>query len=148
MIIMTKEPLLVSACLLGIECRYNGEIKVSENVAALADKYTLIPVCPEILGGLKTPRPAAERRGNYVFNKEGFDVTEHFLKGAEETAKMAAEHGCKQAVLKENSPSCGCGVIYDGTFSSKRIKGNGVAAEFLLKMGVNIVGENNLEKLK
>lgn len=148
MIMMTKEPILVSACLLGIECRYNGEIKVSENVAALADKYNLIPVCPEILGGLKTPRPAAERRGNCVLNKEGFDVTEYFQKGAEETGKMAAKHGCKQAVLKENSPSCGCGIIYDGTFTGKKIKGNGMAAEFLLKRGINIVGESDLTKLK
>lgn len=145
---MEKEPLLVSACLLGIKCRYNGEIKTTEAVAALAERYNLVPVCPEILGGLATPRPAAERRGEAVFNKEGIDVTKPFVLGAEKTVEMAADLGCRQAVLKANSPSCGCGIIYDGTFAGKKIAGNGVAAEHLLKINVHIVNEESLEALK
>lgn len=145
---MIKEPILVSACFLGIKCRYNGEINTNEAIASLTDKYELIPVCPEILGGLVTPRPAAERLGEIVINKEGEDVTSYFKLGAERTAAIAVEHDCQQAVLKAQSPSCGCGIIYDGTFSGKKITGNGVAAEKLLAMNINVVNENTLQNLK
>lgn len=145
---MLKEPILVSACFLGIKCRYNGDINTHKEIASLSEKYNLIPVCPEILGGLVTPRPAAERLGELVVNKEGQDVTSYFKLGAERTAAIAAEQGCQQAVLKAQSPSCGCGIIYDGTFSGKKIAGNGVTAEKLLAMNVNVVNENNLQNLK
>ena len=145
---MLKEPILVSACFLGIKCRYNGDINTHKEIASLSEKYNLIPVCPEILGGLVTPRPAAERLGELVVNKEGQDVTSYFKLGAERTADIALEHGCQQAVLKAQSPSCGCGIIYDGTFSGKKIAGNGVTAEKLLAMNINVVNENTLQNLK
>lgn len=145
---MDKESILVSACFLGIKCRYNGEISTNEEIVALGDKYNLIPVCPEVLGGLFTPRPAAERLGELVVNKEGEDVTSYFKLGAEMTVAIALKHGCQQAVLKAQSPSCGCGLIYDGTFSGKKIIGNGVTAAKLLEMNINVVTENTLQSLK
>ncbi|MGL5206636.1 MAG: DUF523 domain-containing protein [Acidaminococcaceae bacterium] len=145
---MPKEPILVSACFLGIKCRYNGDVNINSEIAALSEKYNLIPVCPEILGGLFTPRPPAERLEKLVVNKEGGDVTAFFKLGAERTAAIAVENGCRQAVLKAQSPSCGCGVIYDGTFSGNKIAGNGVTAEKLLAMNINIVTETNLQALK
>lgn len=146
--IMDKEPILVSACLLGYKCRYNGETQTEEKIMALAEKFNLIPVCPEILGGLMTPRPAAERQGNSIIDKQGNDVTKEFILGAERTADIAVANACKQAVLKARSPSCGCGIIYDGTFTGKRIVGNGVTADKLLQMNINIVNENALHNLK
>lgn len=145
---MNKEPILVSACFLGIKCRYNGEINTNDEIASLSEKYELIPVCPEVLGGLVTPRPAAECLGELVINKEGEDVTSAFKMGADKTAAIAMERCCQQAVLKAQSPSCGCGIIYDGTFSGKKIAGNGVTAAKLLAMNINVVNENTLQNLK
>lgn len=145
---MAKEAIIVSACLLGIRSRYNGEEAVSEEVSLLSRKYELIPVCPELLGGLSVPRPPAEILGGRVIDKEGADVTANFILGAEKTAEIAERHGCSQAVLKARSPSCGAGVIYDGTFSGKRISGNGITADRLFSLGINIVSEDNLNALR
>ncbi|MDO4329400.1 MAG: DUF523 domain-containing protein [Lachnospiraceae bacterium] len=135
--------ILVSACLLGICCRYNGEGELDPQVAELMKEHQLIPVCPEILGGLPTPRVPAERLGNQVITKENQDVTEAYARGAAETLKLAKLYGCTRAILKERSPSCGSGRIYDGTFSRKQIDGYGVTAELLEKNGIQTAGESN-----
>ena len=105
----------------------------------------LIPVCPEQLGGLPTPRTASERSGDRVINQAGEDVTVQYQKGAEEALKMAKLYGCKRAILKERSPSCGCGIIYDGSFSRQTVPGNGVTAELLLNHGISVFGASVLE---
>ena len=135
---------LCSACLLGVKCRYDGKSMTNDKVIALAKKEILFPVCPEQLGGLPTPRIPSEQRGGGVFNKEGVDVTEQFMRGAEETLKIAQIMGVKAAILKQISPSCGCGKIYDGTFSGKIIKGDGVTAALLKKNGIKVITEEEL----
>ena len=126
--------ILISACLLGVCCRYDGASKPHPEAVALAERHELIPVCPEQLGGLPTPRLPAERQGNAVRTRES-DVTEQYRRGAEETLKLCKLFGCEAAVLKERSPSCGCGEIYDGTFTGTLRTGNGVTAELLLETG-------------
>lgn len=139
--------ILVSACLLGVCCKYDGGSNESEKVLKLKDKYHVIPVCPEQLGGLVTPRTPAERSGQEVLTKDGRRVTEQFQKGAQETLKLARFFGCQAAVLKERSPSCGSGVIYDGTFTGTRIPGDGVTAELLKKNGIKVYTEQETEFL-
>lgn len=143
-----KETILVSACLLGVNCRYDGNHGENEDVLALLDKYHVVPVCPEQLGGMETPRSASERRGeNTVINQSGQDVTAFFVKGACETLKLAKIFGCKKAVLKERSPSCGHGMIYDGTFSGNKIPGSGVTAALLRENGIEVIGESRILSL-
>lgn len=137
---------LVSACLLGTACRYDGQSKVHPLAAALLKKHTAIPVCPEILGGLSTPRPPAERKGNGVFTEIGADVTENYHRGAQEVLKLARLYGCAVAILKERSPACGAGEIYDGSFTHTLTGGFGVAAELLEKSGIRVLGESQLEE--
>ena len=139
--------LLVSACLLGAKCRYDGRDNRLDQAARLLELHTCVPVCPEQLGGLSTPRVPAERRGDRVIDQEGRDVTAAFQRGAEETVRLARLCGCQAALLKERSPSCGCGSIYDGSFTGPLIAGNGIAAEALLASGVAVIGESEIEKL-
>ena len=138
-----KEPLLVSACLLGTDCKYNGGNNAlpPEQLAALEAKYRLVPVCPERDGGLPTPRVPSERRGERVLNREGEDVTEAFRKGAAIALQTAEKAGCRLALLKERSPSCGSGRIYDGSFSGTVISGDGITAELLKEKGLAVYGE-------
>ncbi len=142
-----KEKLLISACLLGTPCRYDGKSVVCEKACLLSEKYELVPICPEVTGGLKTPRIPSERSGDRVINKEGGDVTRNFINGALEALKLAKEEGIKKALLKERSPSCGRGRIYDGSFSGKLVEGDGVAAELLMKNGISVYTESEIEKL-
>lgn len=139
--------ILISACLLGIRCRYDGAGKFDPCIKQLLDRHHLIPVCPEIYGGLSTPRDPSERAGDKVLNKKGRDVTAAFFKGAEETLALAKLFHCEYAILKERSPSCGHGKIYDGTFSGTLMNGNGVTAELLEKNGIRVLGESEMEKL-
>lgn len=138
---------LVSQCLLGARCRYDGRCAAKEDVCQAARDGGWIPVCPEILGGLATPRVPAERRGERVVNKEGADVTDAFFRGAEEALRIALLYGAHYALLKERSPSCGCGEIYDGTFSGARIPGDGVTAAMFRANGIEVYGESKLEAL-
>ena len=133
-----KPKLLVSACLLGTPCRYDGKSKKNEAVCALAERFELIPVCPEVYGGLPTPRPPAERCGDRVLTEAGADVTAQYRRGAEAALQLARLYNCRAAILKANSPSCGHGTIYDGTFSGKKIPGSGVAAELLEQNGIAV----------
>ena len=141
---MEREAVLISGCLIGLCCRYDGKQKRNKNIAALMEKYYLIPVCPEQLGGLKTPRNPSEIREGRVISS---DVTAEYRRGAEEAIKLARLFGCKKAILKERSPSCGFGKIYDGSFSGRLIDGNGVAAALLAANGIEIYGESGIESL-
>ena len=138
--------LLISACLLGCRCRYDGASKRHPMAEALACRHALVPVCPEQLGGLATPRPPAERRGDRVVTREGGDVTEAYRRGAEEALRLCRLTGCEAAVLKERSPSCGRDSVYDGTFSGTLRPGDGVTAELLRAAGIPVYGESELEK--
>ena len=139
--------LLISACLLGVCCRYDGASKPHPLVERLAEKYTLVPVCPEQMGGLATPRAPSERQGDRVVAKTGADVTAQYRKGAEEAWRLCRLFGCEAAVLKERSPSCGSGEIYDGSFTGTLIPGDGTAAELLKSKGVPVYGESRIEEL-
>ena len=141
------DKVLVSACLLGKPCRYDGKSKADARVLALAERYELIPVCPEQLGGLPTPRDPSERQGARVVMASGRDVTEAYRRGEEAALALCQQNGCEAAVLKEKSPSCGCGQIYDGTFSRRLTAGDGVTAEALKAHGITIYGESDVEKL-
>ena len=143
------EKILISACLMGRNCKYNGGNNglPPEIVEKLREKYQLIEVCPECDGGLSTPRLPSERRGEKLINSAGDDVTAQFKKGAELALKTAIENGCRKALFKERSPSCGSGVIYDGSFSKSLKAGDGVTAELLKKNGIEIIGESKLNLL-
>lgn len=140
--------ILVSACLLGENCKYNGGNNKNENVIALEKEHTLVPICPECFAGLSIPRVPSEIKDGKVFSKNGEDLTEAFNDGAEKALYVAEESGCQIAVLKERSPSCGFGKIYDGSFSGKLVDGNGIAADLLYKHGITILGESRVEKIK
>ena len=142
-----KEAILISACLLGVRCRYDGGSKPQEPILRLMEKYTLIPVCPEQLGGLPTPRLPSERIGAQVVMKDGTDVTAAYRRGAEEALRLARLFGCRRAVLKERSPSCGHGVIHNGLFNGGLVEGDGVTAELLLQNGIAVYGESEWEML-
>ena len=107
----------------------------------LAKEHTLIPVCPEVLGGLPTPRPPAERQGERIVNAEGVDVTAAYRRGAEEVLRLCRHHGADGVILKDMSPSCGTNGIYDGSFTRTRVPGLGVTAELLLSAGVTVLDE-------
>lgn len=139
---------LVSMCLLGTNCRYNGIPQADEAVVELLNRQdiTLIPVCPEQLGGLPTPRTPSEQQGDKVVNERGEDCTEAFVRGAKEALRLAGLYGCEAAILKERSPSCGSGSVYDGTFSHTQIPGDGVFAGLLKENGIRVFGESALQE--
>ena len=139
--------ILVSACLLGVACKYSGGDNACPAVLALAGRHTLIPVCPEVYGGLPTPRPPAERQGTCVVTEQGADVTAQYQKGAPTAVQLAKLTGCAAAVLKKNSPSCGCGQIYDGTFTHTLTAGSGLTAEALLAAGIPVYNEDTCDTL-
>lgn len=144
-----RKTVLVSACLLGVCCRYDGKGNPNSEVLALLDRddVILIPVCPEQLGGMPTPRIPSERQSGRVVNRAGEDVTASFRKGAEEALRIARLYDCRYAIFKERSPSCGCGRIYDGSFTGTLTDGNGVTTELLLQEGIRVCGESQIETL-
>ena len=142
-----REKLLISACLLGENCKYSGGNNYEPLTEALGERFELVPVCPECLGGLTSPREPAERVGERVLSRTGEDWTAAFYLGAERTLEIARREGISQAVLKERSPSCGYGAIYDGTFTSTVVPESGVTAELLEGSGVQIIGESAIETL-
>lgn len=139
--------ILVSACLLGRKCRYDGgsfdPARISEHLTG----HQLIPVCPEQLGGMATPRTPSERDGERVFARDGEDVTAAFYAGARMALALAQQEGCRCALLKERSPSCGSSLIYDGSFTGRKIPGEGVASELLRRHGIAIFSEEQLDEL-
>jgi uncharacterized protein YbbK (DUF523 family) len=151
-----EDPVLVSACLLGLRTTFRGSHNENAAVLALGERRRLVPFCPEQLGGLSTPRPPAEIQGGggaevlagsaIVETEDGTDVTDHFLRGAHQAACLARLVGARGAVLKARSPSCGVGRIYDGTFSHRLRPGSGVAAALLEQEGVEVLTEEDLER--
>ena len=133
----------MSACLLGVCCRYDGQSKADDRVLSLMGKHGLIPVCPEQLGGLPTPRCPCEIRGGRVIAGDGTDRTAEYEKGADEALRLYRLFGCEAAVLKAKSPSCGAGQVYDGTFSGRLTRGSGVTARRLMENGVPVYTEKN-----
>ena len=139
-----REVVVVSACLLGVRCNHRGESSPSAAVAALAGRYRLVPVCPETAGGLPTPRPEAEMQpGGGVRTRDGADVTDAYRRGADAAVALATAVGATGAVLKARSPSCGSSEVYDGTFSRRRIGGQGVAAAALVAAGLAVRSEED-----
>ena len=139
--------ILISACLLGVACRYDGRTKPldKEIIERLKKQFHLIPVCPEIMGGLPTPRlPSEISPEGKVMRKDGQDITENYRQGAKEALRLAEIFGCETAILKERSPSCGAGQIYDGSFTNTLTSGNGIAADLLIRSGIRVVGETAL----
>ncbi|MBR3280233.1 MAG: DUF523 domain-containing protein [Clostridia bacterium] len=137
---------LVSACLAGINCKYNGKNNYNEKVFNLVKEGKAIPVCPEQLGGLMTPRIPSEIKiidgKRRVINKEGQDVTEQFEKGAQEVLRICKEFNIDKVILQPRSPSCGVGKIYDGNFNGTLIDGNGITADLLIENGIKILKED------
>ncbi len=142
-----KTKILVSACLLGENCKYNGKNNKNEEVIALSEYFELIPVCPECFGGLPIPRVPSEIRDGRVYSKDGADLTDNFLTGAEHTLYIAKESNCPAALLKERSPSCGFGTVYDGSFSATLCEGNGITAQLLSDNEIAVFGESKVKKL-
>ena len=140
--------ILVSGCLLGIDCRYKGDNCLCSQVAELAKEHTLIAVCPEQLGGLPTPRDPSERQGDRVISVNGADVTKNYLAGAEAALRLALLNGVKIAILKSRSPSCGSGLIYDGTFTGTLVPGDGCFAAMLREEGVPLYTEKDRDAVK
>ncbi len=142
-----KPKLLISACLLGIPCRYDGASRANENINILSEHFDLVPICPECDGGLTTPRHPSEIVGNRVLNSAGKDVTAEYALGAELAVKTALDIGCKFALLKARSPSCGNIDIYDGTFTKTLIVGKGITAKALVNAGVKVFNEEQIDAL-
>ena len=136
---MDKPRVLISLCLLGAQCRYDGQCKPPlAELALLQARFDLIPICPEQLGGLATPRPPAERRGSRVVTASGLDVTDAYVRGAQQVLQLARQFSCRAAILKAKSPACGSGQIYDGSFS------RGVAAQLLRESGLLVCDETQI----
>ena len=141
--------IMVSACLLGENCKYNGGNNLSPELVRLLEGHTVIPVCPGVLGGLPTPRIPAEIVNGKVINRNGESVDEAFRKGAEKALETAKQEKPDLIILQSRSPSCGVKEIYDGTFSGRKIPGQGVFAERLTKAGFNVIDVEDLpEELK
>jgi uncharacterized protein YbbK (DUF523 family) len=138
--------ILVSACLLGVNCRYDGTGVVYEKLSKLKKQHNLIPVCPELFGGLATPRDPAEIVGKHVITCKGEDVTEQYERGAHELLKLARYYEAELAILKERSPSCGHGMIYDGSFTGITVPGEGITAKLLLENRIRVIGETQIEE--
>ncbi|MFC1710068.1 DUF523 domain-containing protein [Patescibacteria group bacterium] len=142
--IKTDKPIIVSMCLAGVPCNYKGESAPCQQVIDLVDQGRAILVCPEQLGGLSTPRTPAEKSGIKVIARDGTDVTEEFETGAERTLKIAQQTEAEIAILKARSPSCGKGIIYDGSHTGSLTEGNGLTAGLLLENGIKVLTEEEI----
>ena len=141
------EKVLISACLIGESTKYNGGNNFIKSVEKLYPLCDLIIICPEVMSGLKTPRSPSEIKNGKVINKANKDVTSFFKSGASLITYIAEQNNVKYALLKENSPSCGVHHIYDGTFSNNLIKGNGITTQELIKKGIQVFSEKEIDKL-
>ena len=135
--------ILISACLVGINCKYNGKNNYNEKALELVKSGKAIPICPEQLGGLTTPRNPSEikiiNNKRYVINNKNEDVTEQFVRGANEVLKLAKELDVEKVILQSRSPSCGVGKIYSGNFDKKLIDGNGILAQMLIENNIEVI---------
>ena len=135
------EKVLISKCLAGFNCRYDGGNNLVPEIRQLLEDGLAVTACPEQLGGLPTPRIPSERVGSRVVNREGKDVTAEFAAGAEAALRIARENSCRTAILKSRSPSCGKCCIYNGQFTGELVPGNGVTADLLLQHGIEVLTE-------
>lgn len=142
-----KDSLLISGCLLGNNTKYNGKNNYIEGIDKLKDKYNLIVICPEVMGGLSIPRDPSEIKDGNVYSNKGLDVTNEFNKGALLAYELAVKHNCKAALLKDGSPSCGSKKIYDGSFNGNKIDGDGITVRMLRKLDIKIYTESEIDKL-
>lgn len=142
-----KEKILVSACFLHEGFKYDGGANFNEDIKKLQKKYEFILICPEVFGGLGTPRLPSEIKDDKVINSKNIDVTNEFNSGSLKALMLAKENGCSKAILKARSPSCGKGIIYDGTFTHTKIKGNGIACQLLLENGIDVYTEDEIDLL-
>ena len=140
-----KPNILISVCLLGENCNWKAKNYFNEQVAKLKEKYNFIPICPEVMGGLTIPRNPAEQQGDKVFDNQGNDVTEQFIKGAKKCLEIAKANNCNIAILKSKSPSCGKGKVYDGTFTNNFINGDGVTAKLLIENGIEVFTDDEVD---
>lgn len=139
---MTASPhYLISACLCGENCRYDGAGFTIPHFKRLAESGAALPVCPEVLAGLPVPRPVCEILNGRVFNKDGQDRTEVFSRGAHLTLELAQKHGIRSVIFKERSPSCGCNTVFDGSFSGRLVPGQGIATALLRQHGIVVLSE-------
>lgn len=141
--------IVVSACLAGIKCKYNGGDNLIPQICEMVENGTAVAICPETLGGLPIPRVPSEISvqpdgSRKVIDRNGRDITANFEKGAQKSLDIAREVHADTVILKQRSPSCGCGQIYDGSFSGKIIEGNGFTAEVLIKNGIKVLSENDI----
>ena len=141
------EKILISACLIGDNCKYNGGNNLFPKIESLLEKYELIPFCPEVEGGLPIPRNPSEIKGDKVFMNNGDDVTDFYLKGAKKALMLCLYLKIRIVILKENSPSCGTHQIYDGSFSKTLINGMGITAKLLKENGIRVYSENEIDSL-
>ncbi len=143
-----KPKILVSACLIGEAVRYDGKNKNTlKDLQQLKEKYDIVPVCPEVMGGLPVPRPQSEIKGDKVINIIGKDVTKNFEKGAREALRLARENKVLFALLKQSSPSCGTKTIYNGNFEKVKIEGMGITARLLFEEGITVYSEENMKEI-
>lgn len=142
-----KENLLVSSCLLGNNTKYNGKNNYIPKIEQIKEKYNIIIICPEVMGGLSTPRNPSEILNDKVISNKGADVTIEFIKGANIATELAKKHNVKKALLKDGSPSCGKNKIYDGTFTGTKIDGSGITTRLLKQLDIKIYSENEIDEL-
>ena len=138
--------IMVSACLLGYNVKYDGNSNLNSELIDFLKDYEIISICPEVMGGLTIPRVPSEILANKVLNKEQNDVTKEFIKGADKTLELAKKNNVKVAILKDGSPSCGSINIYDGSFSNIVINGQGITAKLLKDNGITVLNENNYKE--
>lgn len=140
--------IMVSACLLGDNVKYNEGNNQNNELIEFLQNHEVFKVCPEVMGGLKVPRIPAEIVNDKVINQEGMDVTDNYENGAKKVLKIVQDNNIKIAILKKNSPSCGSNYIYDGTFSHKLIKGDGITTKLLKENGIKVFNEDNYYEIK
>jgi len=143
--VVDRPSVLVSACLLGTRCNHEGGHSRRAAVVALSATHRVVPICPEVCGGLPTPRPAAERRGDRIVTAAGEDVTDAYARGAAAAVELAHAVGARRALLKARSPSCGSAQVYDGTFTRTLRDGDGVTAAALRAAGLDVGSEEDLQ---
>ena len=141
------EKILISACLVGDKVRYDGKGQYNPLIQDLLEKYELVPFCPEVEGGLKTPRAPSEIVGDKVISKAGRDVTHQFIDGAKKALMICQYLNIKIAILKDHSPSCGVNEVHDGKFSGKLIKGKGITTALLEKNGIKVISDSDISSL-
>lgn len=136
---------LVSACLCGEKCRYDGKELISEQIKELVDKGEAIMICPEVLGGMSIPRLPCEIKDDRVLNISKEDKTDSFIDGAIKVLNLAKKYGIKNAILKEKSPSCGSKYIYDGNFNHNLIMGEGLTTKLLRENGIKVISDEEFQ---